>query len=72
MIIRVKAHPKSKKELIVKKSDDRFEIFVKEKPENGAANSAVLSLISEYFSVSVKKMRIIRGVTTPNKIIELF
>lgn len=72
MLIKVKCHPKSKKELINKKDADSFEVFVKEKAERGEANERVLEILASYFKISRKKIRLMRGAKTPNKIFEIY
>ena len=53
MLIKVKVFPNSKEEEIIKKSEDSFEVKVKEKPVKGLANRAVINVLSLYFEVSV-------------------
>ena len=50
-----------KKESIVVKKPDHFEISVKEKAERNLANQKVIELIAQYFKVPVKKVRIVNG-----------
>jgi len=49
MLIKVKVFPNSKKEEVIKKSEDSFEIKIKEKPEGGRVNKKALKLLSAYF-----------------------
>ena len=71
MLIKVKVFPNSKKTEIVKKSEDSFEIKVKEKPIENKANFAVFESLSDYFKVPISKIRIIKGSKTRNKIFEI-
>jgi len=71
MLIKVKVWPKSKKEEIVRKSEDSFEIRIKEKPVQGQANRAVVKLLSRYFKISEKRIRLIRGYRKRNKFFEV-
>ena len=71
MLIRVKVFPNSKKEEIIKKSEDSFEVWVKEKPIRGEANRAVISLLSRYFGVFLERVRLIKGFKERNKIFEI-
>jgi hypothetical protein len=71
MLIKVKVFPGSKEEQIIEKSKDSFEIRVKEKPQMGLANKAVISLVSYYFEISIKNVRIIKGFRERNKILEV-
>jgi len=71
MLIKVKVFPNSKKEEIIKKSEDSFEIRVKEKPEKGKANREVVRILSCYFKIPESKIRLIRGFKKRNKIFEI-
>ncbi len=71
MLIKVKVFPASKKEKIIKKSEDSFEVRVKAKPIKGLANRAVVEVLSLYFKVSASKIKLIKGVRQRNKIFEI-
>ena len=71
MFIKVKVFPNSKKETVTKKSEDSFEVRVREKAQRGQANKAVIEYLANYFHVSPRKLRIIRGVRERHKIIEI-
>ena len=71
MLIKVKCHPSSKKEVLIKKDENAFDISVKEKPERGQANKRVVEILAGSFNVSVKKVRIIKGAKSPSKIFEI-
>ena len=72
MLIKVKVFPNSKKEEIYKKSEDSFEIKIKEKPERGEANKAVVSLLSSFLKIPKGKIKIIKGAKQRNKILYVF
>ncbi len=71
MLIKVKVFPNFKKEEIIKKSEDSFEIKVKEKPISGKANKRVIEILSLYFKTPQSKMRLIKGFKERNKIFEI-
>lgn len=71
MLIKVKAFPGASQEKIIKKSEDAFEVYVRAKPIGGAANQAILSSLSDYFKISEKQLKIVKGFRTRNKIIYL-
>jgi uncharacterized protein len=71
MLIKVKVFPESKEEGINKKSEDSFEIRVKEKPKMGQANEAVITLLSYYFEIPRGKVRLIKGARERSKIFEI-
>jgi len=53
LLIKVKVFPNSKKDEIVKKKDDEFEVKVKEKAEEGRANNAVIKVLANYLSANL-------------------
>jgi len=69
MLIKVKVFPNSKKEEVIKKSEDSFEVKVKAKPEKGMANKEVVKLLSVYFEIPESKIRLIKGFKERNKIL---
>ena len=71
MLIKVKVFPNSKKEEIIKKSEDSFEIRVKEKPERGEANREVVRVLSSYFKIPESKITLVKGFKKRNKIFEI-
>ncbi|MFZ1080813.1 MAG: DUF167 domain-containing protein [Candidatus Kryptoniota bacterium] len=71
MYIKVKVHPSSKENEIIKKNEDSFEIFVRAKPVDGKANEAVMDLLAEFLKVPRSKVRLLKGSLTRNKIVEL-
>jgi len=71
MLIKVKVFPDSKKEEIIKKADDKFEIKVKEKPEQGMANKRVKEILAKYLNTPEEKLILIRGARQRNKIFKI-
>jgi len=71
MFIRIKIFPGCKKTEIIKKSENNFEIKVKEKPLQGRANKAVIKELSNLFKIGEKDIRIIKGHKRRNKILEI-
>lgn len=69
MYIHVKVTAGSKKESWKKKSEDHFEISVKEKAERNMANARVLELVAKHFKVPLKKVRIVNGHRHPSKLL---
>ncbi len=63
----IKVHANSSREKI-DKTDKGFEIWIKEKPVNGKANSAIIKLFRKKLQ---KKIKIISGLNSGNKIIEV-
>jgi len=67
--IHIKVTAGARKESFEKKSEDHFEISVKEKAERNMANTRVLELVAKYFKVPLKKVRIVNGHRHPSKLI---
>ncbi|MDD5144835.1 MAG: DUF167 family protein [Candidatus Pacebacteria bacterium] len=72
MFIKVKVFPGAKKEKIIKKEEDKFEIHVKEKPERGLATGRTAKILSDYFKVPVSKIRLIKGSKERSKIFNIY
>ena len=68
MLIKVRAFPGVSKEKIIKKADDAYEVYVRAKPIAGAANEAVQKALAEYFNLSVREIKLVKGFKERNKI----
>ncbi len=71
MLIKVKVSVESKKDQIIKKSDDSYLVSVKEKAERGQANQKVKEILASYFKVASKKIKLVKGGKKPGKIFEI-
>ncbi|MFZ3019997.1 MAG: DUF167 domain-containing protein [Minisyncoccia bacterium] len=71
MYIKVIVSAGAKKEKFVKKSEDIFEIAVKEKAERNMANKRVVELVSENLLIPKGKIKIINGHHHPHKLISI-
>lgn len=70
-LYRVKVHPDSSRDRIEKRGADAYEAWVRAEPEQGKANAAVLALLARELGVETKRLRIIKGATSPSKIVSL-
>jgi uncharacterized protein (TIGR00251 family) len=68
VLIRVK--PNSKAEGIVQEGDI-FTVRVREPPREGKANQAVIKLLAQHYGVPMSQIRILSGIRSRNKVIEL-
>lgn len=68
MYIKVNAHPNSRKEKIIKKREDCYEIWLKEPAKQNMANNRIVLIIKEIFP-EFKQIRIINGHNSPSKMI---
>lgn len=71
MKIFVKVKLKSRKEKCEKISENNFLIFVKDAPIEGRANEAVLKILAKYFKISKFQIKIILGLKSRQKVIEI-
>lgn len=66
--IKVKVHAGEKKNKLVQKTPDTFELWVKAPAEQGRANEAVRALLAQHFNLPENKLSLIKGATSPAKI----
>ena len=72
MKIQVKVKPRSKTEDVTKEIGvDVYVVRVKEPPIEGKANRAVLKLLARHFEVPESRLRIVSGLTSKNKVVEV-
>ena len=71
MYIKLKVHPDSRQEVITKKAEDAYEIWVKSPAERGLANAAALRALAVALAVDVRHLRLIKGATSPSKIVQV-
>ncbi len=71
MLVKVKVLSQSSRRGIIKKPDNSFEVRVKEKPIGGRANEAASKLLADYFQISLKEIKMIKGRTSHSKIFEI-
>ena len=67
MLINLKVHANSSKEEI-KKIDDKYEVWVKEKPIDGKVNAKLLKMFKKYFR---KQVKIKSGLKSRNKVLSV-
>jgi uncharacterized protein (TIGR00251 family) len=70
MKIQVKVKPSSRIEEVSQESDS-FIIRVKDPPREGKANLAVIKLLAEHFGVPKSRVRIVSGLRSRSKVIEV-
>lgn len=68
MKIRVKVNAGSGKQEIIKIKDNEYKISLREKAENNKANIELIKLLKKYFK---KEIRIIKGLKSRNKVVEI-
>jgi uncharacterized protein (TIGR00251 family) len=68
MQIKVTVKPNTREERIQKIGENEFLIMLKASPRHGRANARLITMLSHHFQ---KNVRIVRGVTSRHKIIDL-
>lgn len=68
MLIKVKVFSNARKEEVVRKSSDSFEVRVKVKPLQGEANRSAAEALADYFNLSASRVRLIKGFRQTNKV----
>ena len=71
MYIKVRVITSATREKIEKRLDNCYYISVKEKPKMNLANNRVCEMISSFFEVSRKSVKIISGHQRPSKILSV-
>ena len=71
MKLTVKVVPGSSQELIAGWLGDELKIRVRQVPENGKANEAVRRLLSKTLDLPLDDIRIVSGMASPHKTIEI-
>ena len=66
--LKVKVHAGEKKNKLVEKSADTYEIWVKAPAQEGRANEAVRALLAAHLNCAENKLSLIKGATSPSKI----
>lgn len=70
-IIKIKVLPRSSRNQIIKLSEDSFKLKITSAPVDGEANKQVIKFLSKEWKISKSKIKIIRGETSKNKILEI-
>jgi hypothetical protein len=71
MKINIKVKTDCPFEDIEKISDNNYKIKLKSKPENNKANLELIKMLSKEFKIDISKIKIIKGKTSKNKIVNI-
>jgi hypothetical protein len=71
MRINVKVTPNAKRPMVLRIDDGNYRVKVDARAVEGKANDRLTELLAEHFGVSRSRVRIIRGVGSRNKVIEV-
>ncbi|MBI4375165.1 MAG: DUF167 domain-containing protein [Elusimicrobia bacterium] len=70
-VFRLKVHAGSRRDELKELGADAYELWVRAEAERNQANAAVLSLLSRHLGVEAKRLRMIKGSRSPNKLVGL-
>lgn len=68
MKLKIKLHPNSSQEKIVKLDEGEYEVWIYEKPIENEANVVLEKFLKKYFN---KPVKIVKGLKSKNKIVEI-
>ena len=71
MIIKVHVRTHAHDDKVEEVGIDEYKLWTTAIPEQGAANEAVIDLLSDFFDISASKIRIISGHKSTHKLIEI-
>ncbi len=71
MRIFIKAKPGKKENKVIKLSENVFEVRVKDPPEKGRANEAIIKALADYFNLPKTRVKMVAGWQNKQKIVEL-
>ncbi len=71
MRIYIKVSPRSSKNEVVKISEGEYKVKLTAPPVDGAANEALIKLLSQHFKVSKSSINIVGGKTAKIKMVDI-
>jgi len=71
MKVNIHIKPNSKKGPLVEATGDGLVVFVREVAADNQANEALIKLLSKYYGVPKSRVKIIRGHTGRQKVVEI-
>ena len=70
-IFNVRVIPRARTNSVTRDADGNFRVHTTTAPTDGKANDAVVRALAEFLDVPKSRVRIIRGQTSHNKVIEV-
>ncbi len=71
MLIKLKVHAEAASPRVLKKTADSYELWVRAKARDGAANAEALARLGRELGLEPKRLFILRGARAPNKLIKV-
>ena len=69
--INVRVIPRAKQNKITTDDDGCLRVHITAAPVDGAANVAVIKMLAEYFNIPKSQIKIVRGETSRDKVVEI-
>ncbi len=69
--IAIKLTPKASSNRIGEMRGDVLTVYVTAPPDKNKANEAMLKLLAAHFDVPVSRIKLVRGATSRNKLVEI-
>jgi uncharacterized protein YggU (UPF0235/DUF167 family) len=69
--LEVRVKPRSRRPGVEKTDANSYRVEVAAAPEKGRANREVLERLAEALDIPVSRLRIVRGETSPDKLVEV-
>ena len=67
----IQVKPKSSTARVEQKNEKELTVWVREVPEDGKANDAVVRSVAEHFDVAPSRVKILRGATGRKKVVKI-
>jgi hypothetical protein len=71
MRIQVKVKARAKQTSVEKLAEGQYKVKVKEVPEKGKANHAVIAALSDFLGVPQARIALVGGATSSNKLFDI-
>jgi uncharacterized protein (TIGR00251 family) len=71
MLFNVKVIPRASRNEVITVASDALRVRLTAAPVDGKANDALVDLLSDHFDVAKSKIKIVRGGTSKNKVVEI-
>ncbi len=71
IIIQVKVEPRSSKAQVAGVLGEQLKVKLTSPPVDGAANKQLIEVLSKYFGIKKRAIKIIRGQTSKTKVVEI-
>jgi len=71
MVINIKVKANAKENYIEGICENTVIVRIKERPEKGRANKALIKYLADKLGINTKQIRIIRGLSSPYKTLEI-